>query len=298
VTPNPLDPARRLLRTARGVAGAVAEPVTGAASVLGPGHWPGLLGAIGQRAAGPGTRVLDAAGAARVLAAAGVLAPVRPDRLVGMGLALRYGTSIAAGLAAAAARTPGHVGLIDDEGSLTYRELGHRTDALAESYALRGVTAGTAVGLLARNGRGFLEPLVALSKIGADVVLLNTGMAAPQLADVVRREVLVAAACDDDLVSLLPEGLARLDSVATPIGRVSQRTPPATPGRIVLLTSGTTGTPKGAARTVRGAGPGIAMLEAIPYRAGEPLLIASPMFHAWGIANLAARARRRRPRGA
>jgi fatty-acyl-CoA synthase len=267
VTPNPWQPARRLLGTVHGAAGAAAEALAGPISAA-----VGPLGA--------------AVGTAGVLREARLIAPIRPDRLIGMALALRYGTSIAAGLSVAAARSPRHIGLIDDAGSLTYRELAERSDALAEAYALRGVRSGTAVGLLARNGRGFVEPLVALSKVGADVVLLNTGMAAPQLAEVTRRETLVAAVSDDDLADLLPAGLLRLDQEVSALGRVSPRTPPAAPGRLVLLTSGTTGTPKGAARSLKGAGPGVALLEAIPYRAGEPLLIASPMFHAWGLANL------------
>lgn len=235
---------------------------------------------------GPARRVADGLGAAGVLRRAGILAPVRPDRLVGMALALRYGPSVAAGVTAAAARDPRHIGLIDDDGPLSYGELARRSDALAAAYALRGIGCGTVVGLLARNGRGFLLPLVALSKVGADVVLLNTGMAAPQLADVVAREALVAAVVDEDLADLLPPPLVRLAQSVEPPARITAPPPPRSSGRIVLLTSGTTGTPKGAARALKGAGPGVSMLDAIPYRAGDPMLIASPMFHAWGLANL------------
>jgi acyl-CoA synthetase (AMP-forming)/AMP-acid ligase II len=287
VSPTSFGPARRLLGTARDVAGAVSEPAASVVGALSPDHWGALVGGLSRRAAtGPGARVAAGAGSLAVLRRAGLLSPVRPDRLVGMALSLRYGPSVAAGLSAAAARAPGRVAIIDDAGPLTYAEVARRTDALAAAYTLRGIGRGTAVGLLARNGRGFLEPMVALSKVGADVVLLNTGMAAPQLADVVRRERLVAGVADADLDDLLPAGLLRLAAEVEPLGRVAQPRPPAAPGRIVLLTSGTTGAPKGAARGVRSAGPGVAMLEAIPYQAGEPLLIASPMFHAWGLANL------------
>ncbi len=51
--------------------------------------------------------MLDLAGV-RVLARAGLLAPVRPDKVLTMGLALaRYGISPATGYAAGAARFPG-----------------------------------------------------------------------------------------------------------------------------------------------------------------------------------------------
>lgn len=273
-----------------GVAGSITEPALTAAATVIPEPVGRLLGsaasAVTARTGSRAARVAAGLGAVGVLGRAGIIAPVRPDRLVGLALALRYGASIAAGAAAAAARSPNRVGLIDDRGPLTYGDIARASDALAAAYAGRAIDNHTAVGLLARNGRDFLVPLIALSKVGADVVLLNTGMAAPQLADVATREGLVAAVADDDLADLLPAGLLRLPACVPTTGRVAPPPPPAEHGRIVLLTSGTTGTPKGAARAVRGAGPGIAILEAIPYHAGDPLLIASPLFHAWGLANL------------
>src|SRR5690606_29646777 len=62
---------------------------------------------------------------------------------------------------------------------------------------------------------------------------------------------------------------------------------PAKPGRTIILTSGTTGTPKGAPRHQEtGVDPVIAMLDRIPYRAGETAVVAAPLFHSWGFANL------------
>ena len=55
----------------------------------------------------------------------------------------------------------------------------------------------------------------------------------------------------------------------------------------MLLTSGTTGTPKGARRSGGGAASLAAMLERIPWRAGETTVVAAPMFHAWGYGQLA-----------
>jgi fatty-acyl-CoA synthase len=56
----------------------------------------------------------------------------------------------------------------------------------------------------------------------------------------------------------------------------------------VLLTSGTTGTPKGARRSGRPAGlsSALGVLERIPYRAGDVAVIPTPLFHAWGLAQL------------
>ncbi len=63
--------------------------------------------------------------------------------------------------------------------------------------------------------------------------------------------------------------------------------PPKQPGRLVVLTSGTTGTPKGARRpTPPGFGAIAAMLSRMPLRREEVMLLAAPLFHAWGLAAL------------
>ncbi|HEV7209147.1 MAG TPA: AMP-binding protein [Mycobacteriales bacterium] len=237
--------------------------------------------------AGPVLRqVGDAADATRVLARAGLLAPVRADRLLGMMLSLRYGLTPAAGYAACAARHPAALALIDDEGALTFAEVTQASDELAAGYAARGLGPGTSAGLLARNGRGFLVPLVALAKTGADIVLLNTGMAGPQLAEVIERERIVAAVCDEEFAAALPPALTRLPAAAPADPRTPAFRPPRSTGKIIVLTSGTTGVPKGAARGVSGLGPAIAMLGAIPFRARQRTVLPAPLFHAWGMANL------------
>jgi fatty-acyl-CoA synthase len=68
-----------------------------------------------------------------------------------------------------------------------------------------------------------------------------------------------------------------------------ERTAPAKPtvfGRTIVLTSGTTGTPKGASREhTAAAGPAVAMLDRIPYRTHETMVVAAPLFHSWGFGN-------------
>jgi acyl-CoA synthetase (AMP-forming)/AMP-acid ligase II len=59
--------------------------------------------------------------------------------------------------------------------------------------------------------------------------------------------------------------------------------PPHEHGRVVILTSGTTGTPKGAKRKQPDSmEPLAAMFSKIPLRAHESTVIAAPMFHSWG----------------
>src|SRR5580693_4914480 len=58
--------------------------------------------------------------------------------------------------------------------------------------------------------------------------------------------------------------------------------------KMILLTSGTTGTPKGAKQSGGGAGIGTlkAILDRTPWRVEEPIVIVAPMFHAWGFSQL------------
>ena len=228
----------------------------------------------------------------RVLVRSGLLAPVRPDRLVSMALAAgRWGLTPAAGYAAGAARHPNRVALVDDEGPLTFREVHERTDRLAGELVARGVKVGDSVGLLARNGRGFVEGLVAISKCGADVLLLNTGSAGPQLAQVLEREKATLVVHDAEFADLLAPVTSpkvtteELEELAT----ASTLGPPPKTGhttRMVILTSGTTGAPRGAARSGASVDDLVSVLSRIPMKAGEKTVIASPVFHAWGLGHL------------
>ena len=222
---------------------------------------------------------------------AGLLQPVRPDRLLGMALALvRWGVSPATGYAAGAARHPDRLAVVDDQGSLSYREVHERTDRIAGELRAAGIEPGDAVGLLARNGRGFIEGLVALSKCGADVICLNTGAGPEQIAEVVEAQSITALIHDEDLAGRVTKAARGRPSFTTEqldeLAESSDRRAPAKSGhksRLVILTSGTTGTPRGAARSDASIDDAISMLSRIPLRAGEKTVIASPLFHAWGL---------------
>ncbi|HEX2315706.1 MAG TPA: AMP-binding protein, partial [Thermomonospora sp.] len=63
--------------------------------------------------------------------------------------------------------------------------------------------------------------------------------------------------------------------------------PPQVQGRTVLLSSGTTGRPKGARRPPRpGMWPLASMVSRIPLRARQTMIIEAPLFHMWGYAAL------------
>jgi acyl-CoA synthetase (AMP-forming)/AMP-acid ligase II len=258
---------------------------------------------------GPTDRILRHAHVAKTLLDAGLIAPIRPDRLALAGRALlRWGTSSAGAIAVAAARAPHQPALIDELGTLSYGELHRRANALASSFAAHGIRPGDGVALMCRNHRGFMDATVACSRLGAHALYLNTMFAAPQLADVVAREGARAIVYDEEFAALLGEVrgidkrfVAWRDRPDADQGESAAGDPlledliaagdpagvpaPEEPGRVVILTSGTTGTPKGARRTHAGLSSAAALLSKIPYRARERTMIAAPLFHSWGLAN-------------
>ncbi len=243
--------------------------------------------------------------AVRVLAGAGLVRPARPDRLVRSGLALhRWGPTPAAGYEASAARFSDEAAIIDELGTLTFGEVQLRTNALAHGLSDAGILEGDGVAVMCRNHRGFIETTIALSKLGAHALFLNTAFAAPQLADVVARERPKAIVFDEEFRELLSEAARRrkrfvawhhdaADAPSDPTleeliarGDPANVVPPAEKGRVVILTSGTTGTPKGAARSQpETVDPAVTMLSRIPLRARETTVIAAPLFHSWGFAH-------------
>ena len=252
-----------------------------------------------------GSPLAAGASAAKVLARSGVVRPVRPDRLLGMALSFgRWGMSPAAAYAAGAARDPDRLAVVDERESVTYLDIDRRSTAVAHALRERGVHPGDAVALLARNSAAFVVAQVAISKLGADVLYLNTGFAGPQLGDVLLSEGATAVVADEEFVPLLDEvapDLPRLvawtddPNAVESIGAlgaepVPELDPPGRDGRHIILTSGTTGRPKGAARSAPTALSGmfelVALLEAIPYRGQGVTVLAAPAFHAWGLANL------------
>jgi fatty-acyl-CoA synthase len=251
--------------------------------------------------------VSDGAAALKVLVRTGIVSPVRPDRLIGMTASFtKWGSTPAAAYAMGTARDPGRLAVIDERESVTYAEVDQRSTAVAHELMNRGVKAGDAVALLARNSAQFIVAQVAISKVGADILYLNTGFGAPQLKDVVASEKAAAIIADEEFLPLIDEAAGELPRLVAwtdtsssgpdTLARAAHSNPtdglpsPGREGRHVILTSGTTGRPKGAARSAPSALSGlielVAVLEAIPYRARGVTMLAAPAFHAWGMANL------------
>ncbi|GAA3804537.1 AMP-binding protein [Streptomyces phyllanthi] len=241
----------------------------------------------------------------KVLHQSGLIRPSRPDQLVRSGRAIRT-LGVAAGPVWAGARKDGDaLCLVDELGELTFHQMDRRTNALARSLAERGIGPDSLVALLARDHRGAVETMVAAGKLGARLMPMNTGFAGPQLAEVAAREGVDALVYDEEFsetlaAARLPETVRRFlawtdgersgEGSAVPtleqlIRDADDRPlpPPARPGPLVMLTSGTGGTPKAAPRAVGNPLAVAQLLDRIPLRAGECTVIGAPLFHGTGL---------------
>jgi fatty-acyl-CoA synthase len=247
-------------------------------------------------------QVGDTAWAVKVLRDAGVVRPLRPDKALRLGERfVRLGTSPALASAGAAITEPDELALIDEIGALSFGATHERSNALAWALRERGVGVGDGVAIMCRNHRYFVEATMACAKLGAVALYLNTAFAAPQLAEVMDRESTVALIYDEEFTDLLDEGSEVERFVAWSDGDASDplvehlissqdggRELPVPPesGRYIILTSGTTGTPKGAQRgSPEGLMPLASFLSKIPRRRRETVVISAPLFHSWGFSH-------------
>jgi fatty-acyl-CoA synthase len=217
--------------------------------------------------------------------------------------------------ALSARRTPHRAAIIDDEGTLTCKELDEAVNAVAHGLLAKGVRGGDGVAILARNHRWFVVANYGCARVGARIILLNSEFSGPQIKEVAEREGAKLIIYDDEYTAAVskaepPLGKLRalsvnpddaVDSSASAAGggspestdetladlisRSSKAPAPKATKRvsIIILTSGTTGTPKGANRsTPPTLAPVGGILSHVPFKAGEVTSLPAPMFHALG----------------
>ena len=203
-----------------------------------------------------------------------------------------------------ARRTPNRTAIIDDFGEITFKELDDAAHEVANGLLEKGVKGGDGVAILARNHRWFLIAVYGAARAGARIILLNSEFSGPQIKEVSEREGAKLIIYDDeyfDAVSKADTPLGKLralgtnpdkeDSASTDetlehfVARSSGKPAPKVTkhSSIIILTSGTTGTPKGANRsTPPSLAPIGGILSHVPFKAGEVTSLPAPMFHALG----------------
>ncbi|TWP51814.1 AMP-binding protein [Lentzea tibetensis] len=198
---------------------------------------------------------------------------------------------------------PDGVAVVDERGSVTYRQLDRRSTAIAQGLRALGVQDRHVVAVMCRNHRGLVETLLGCAKLGVRALLVNTGFGAPVLMDLLRRENVSLVIHDEEFTPLfhqLPPHIPRwlawsrdgLDRRTPTLDQLVARAPrgelepPREPGIVIQLTSGTTGIPKGTYREIKSVLTASDFLDRIPMNAGESTFVAAPIFHAVGYSHL------------
>jgi fatty-acyl-CoA synthase len=205
-----------------------------------------------------------------------------------------------------ARRTPNRTAIIDDDGEVTFKGLDEAAHAVANGLLAKGIKGGDGVAILARNHRWFLIALYGAARTGARIILLNSEFSGPQIKEVADREGAKVIIYDDEYcqaVSNAEPELGKLralgknpdkdepsgstdETLEDLVARSSGKPAPKVTkhSSIIILTSGTTGTPKGANRsTPPSLAPIGGILSHVPFRSGELTSLPAPMFHALGF---------------
>jgi fatty-acyl-CoA synthase len=187
--------------------------------------------------------------------------------------------------------------IVDEHGTLSYKQVDEMSNALAHGLKSLGVDEASVVGLLCRDHAGLVVAMASCGKLGARTVLMNTGFAKPQFAQVCEREGVKVVLHDSEFLNLLdalPSGLPRvltwvdegthppdmptIDSIIA-TNSTEPLLPPTKAGGFVVLTSGTTGLPKGAPRAKLSPFATVQLIDRVPYPRKGTMVIVSPIFH-------------------
>ncbi|MFP5298582.1 MAG: AMP-binding protein, partial [Actinomycetota bacterium] len=242
------------------------------------------------------------------LRAAGAVSPLSP---IAIATALPYlvgrGTSLGIVLQMNAITVGKKPAIVDQHGTITWRELDSEVNRFSRALYRAGLKGGDKVALLLRNGREAAIAALAAQRTGIIACPVNTwakkkelkavlGSIAPDLLIYDTQHVEQAGAAAPEglpLVAVGDQANALPDSVSwksftegCSAGPLAPLTRDRGSAKIIIQTSGTTGTPKGAARDSSAAGMGALanLLGTVPYRRDDRVYIPAPLFHSFGLA--------------
>ena len=184
---------------------------------------------------------------------------------------------------------PERLAVVDEEHALTYAALDERCARLAGLLAEAGVARGERVALLLGNRSAYLEALFACARLAAIAVPLNNRLAPPEIARQIADCQPRALLCEPQLEPAEPPPFVLRAGEAYEKALRSAPThdvEPVDPEEplVIMYTSGTTGTPKGALLPQRKT-----LFNSLNAQiffglgAEDRVLVALPLFHSFGL---------------
>ena len=201
----------------------------------------------------------------------------------------RCGPSFAWLCEVAALRFPGAVALEDELGTLDFRSLWSAVRRQAAAIQGEGLGPGHTLALICPNGRHFVVGLVAGLHSGANVLPLAVRTPIERLTVLIREQRVSAAFTSESLARVMREALPET-KVLTPTDQSAEHCTQRPGGHLVVLTSGSSGVSKGIDRrpTLASLLPvTCGLLESLPLSLSQPVVLAIPLYHGYGIATLA-----------
>lgn len=212
----------------------------------------------------------------------------------------KHGTNMMALLEYAARAYGDQVALVDEQETLTYKQLLEQSEQLAqqlrEQYDIRSEQR---VAFICHNHACLVKSIFAVSRLGADIYLLNAEMSSIQLQQLVERYEFHVIVYDREQASKLEQSKYRRDmllsyhdelpsiqNLLTSHKRETSKLQRAPSGKLMLLTGGTTGAPKTAAHQpsiIHYLNPFIALIARLELQRYHTAYSATPIYHGYGV---------------
>lgn len=195
------------------------------------------------------------------------------------------------------------IALVDHRGTLNYEELQKHCENLAHQLVERyGICKGHKVAFFCKNHASFVQGIFAVSRLGADIYLLNCSMSQLQFDRLVQEHRFDFLIYDEEFSGLIEKSsyqhakLVSYHETHESINRLSTSVPhrkdkltASSSGKVVLLTGGTTGKPKQVVHRpslFNFLNPFAALLNRLQLPTYNTAYIATPIYHGYGIAVL------------
>lgn len=200
----------------------------------------------------------------------------------------------------AAGKYKNKTAVVDEREAVSYADLYRQSQNLADALQSDfGLSAGNKTAFLCRSHANLLRALCAAARIGSRLFLLNPEMTAEQFAALVERHQFDFLFYDREVTHLVSDDWAKkslvvfdenkpsVESVSKAKNQTNCKIKRAFAGEIIVLTGGTTGTPKTARRkpsVFNFLNPFFALLTQLDLDKYQTVYIATPAYHGFGIA--------------